>query len=106
MACFVAPAATVAAISIVKKKIPEKYHADWLILMLLGGVLMLLVDHIASGEVISRFPFFTRSWSGIWPEILRVGVPMTILVFASWILMILGAAYTEKRRNHLNRIQI
>ena len=88
MACFAAPATVAIITTVIKKKVPERYHPEWLLLMLWGGVLMLIVDHIATGEIVAYFPFFTRSWQQIWPEILRVGVPMTIVIFATWAMMV------------------
>ena len=57
--------------------------------MLWGGTLMLIVDHIASGELTWRFPFFTAlgqtgGWEVMWHEILAVGVPMAVAVTAVW----------------------
>ena len=57
--------------------------------MLWGGSLMLIVDHILSGELTWMFPFFTalESEGGgaqiLW-EMLTVGVPMSLLVTAVW----------------------
>ena len=89
MACFAAPAAAAIVTTVIKKKIPAKYHVDWLMLMLYGGTLMLIVDHIANKEIVPYYPFFTDSWSQIWPEILKVGVPMTGVIFAAWAVMVL-----------------
>jgi len=90
MACFVAPATVVVITQIAKKKIPPKYHVERLLYMLWGGVLMLIVDHVANKEVVPYFPFFTASWQEMWPEILRIGIPMTIIIFVVWGSMILG----------------
>ncbi|MFA6296211.1 MAG: hypothetical protein WC663_02575 [Patescibacteria group bacterium] len=101
MACFVAP--TVAAIiaTAVRKKVSLKYHFDWLLLMLWGGVIVLVVDHLASGELILRFPFLTRSLSDIVPEIIKVGIPMTIAIFSAWIIMVFLSLKIKKPKNNL-----
>ena len=91
MACFIAPAAAAVVTSVIRKKVPAKYHIDWLLLMLWGGVLMLVVDHIASGEVVLHFPFFTAGWEKIWPEVLSVGLQMTVVIFVVWGAMVLLA---------------
>jgi hypothetical protein len=57
MACLIAPATVAIITTVSKRKIPEKYHVEWLILMLWGGTTMLLVDHIISGEIIPYYPF-------------------------------------------------
>ncbi|MCL5435761.1 MAG: hypothetical protein M1275_01640 [Patescibacteria group bacterium] len=88
MACFLAPATAAVAVSAAKSKIPARYHPERLLLMLWGGVLVLLVDHIASGEVVFYFPFFTRGWNEIWPEIVSVGVPMALVILAVWGIMV------------------
>jgi len=96
MACFVAPATVAIVTTAVKEKVPEKYHVEWLLSMLYGGVLMLIIEHIAHKEVVPYFPFFTAGWSEMWPEILRIGVPMTIAIFAVWGIMVLVANFLPK----------
>ncbi len=106
MACFVAPAATAIVTTVIRKKISPKYHVEWLLLMQWGGVAMLIVDHISTGEVVPYFPFFTRSWSQIWPEILRAGVPMTIAVFTLWILAVQISWLIEKRNLKISEVSV
>ena len=58
-------------------------------LMLWGGSLMLIVDHIINGEVTWIYPFFTAletegGASVMLREMLTVGVPMSIIVTATW----------------------
>ncbi|HRY52443.1 MAG TPA: hypothetical protein P5089_01165 [Candidatus Portnoybacteria bacterium] len=96
MACFIAPAAAAIAATAIKKRMPSCWHFGKLTLMLWGGVLMLLVDHAATGEIIPYFPFFTRSWNEIWPEIIKIGLPMTLLIFAVWGGIILYSNFKNK----------
>ena len=103
MACLLAPATAVIVITTIKKKVPEKYHLDWLLLMLWGGVLMLIVDHIANGEIVFYFPFFTREWSQIWPEILKIGLPMTVVIFAFWAMVVWISIGLKKRALTFNK---
>jgi hypothetical protein len=94
MACFIAPAATAIITTGLKKKIAPKYHLEWLNTMLWGGVIMLIVDHIANGEIVPYPPFFTamQKANGIQTmlkEIVTVGGLMTIAIFTVWVVMIL-----------------
>ncbi len=57
MACFIAPTTAAIIATGIKKKIPQKYHFEWLITMFWGGVAMLNVEHISHGEVVP-FPRF------------------------------------------------
>ncbi|MGE4357579.1 MAG: hypothetical protein AB7E08_03370 [Candidatus Omnitrophota bacterium] len=98
MACFLAPMATAIVTTAVKKKVSEKYHFNWLISMLWGGVIMLAVEHIAHGEVVPYPPFLTRGLYEVLPEVLRVGIPMTLAVVFIWSVMVGIANCFEKRK--------
>jgi len=98
MACFLAPAAAAIITTGVRKKITRKYHLDWLNAMLWGGVIMLAVEHIAHGEVVLYPPFLTAGFSKVLPEILKVGVPMTIAIVAVWAVIVLVANRLAKER--------
>ncbi len=100
MACFLAPAAAAIAATAVRKKIPEKYHIDWLVSMLWGGVVMLAVEHIAHGEVVLYPPFLTAGLLEVFPEILRVGVPMALSIFLIWGIMVMIAARRSKKAKY------
>lgn len=94
MACFLAPTAVAIAVSSIRKKVPAKYHIDWLIFMLWGGVVMFAIEHIIKGEIIFYPPFLTAmkdsaSFYAMLKEIVQIGVPMTIAVFMVWILLVL-----------------
>jgi hypothetical protein len=71
-----------------RKKFSRRYHIDWLLSMLWGGVLMLIVEHIAHREIVPYPPFFTAGFSHIFPEVLRVGIPMTLAILAVWGIMV------------------
>ena len=100
MACFLAPAAAAVVMTAARKKVPAKYHLEWLLLMQWGGVLVLLVDHVASGEIVPHFPFYTAGWEKIWPEILSVGVPMTMVIFAVWTVMIFVHGHIRLKKSN------
>lgn len=94
MACFIAPATVAIITTINRKKIPARYHIEWLNAMLGGGVIMLLVDHFISGEIILDLPFLTalQSPAGVivaLKEIATTGIAMTMAIFAVWLTMVL-----------------
>ncbi|MGQ9706403.1 MAG: hypothetical protein ACUVWP_05290 [bacterium] len=91
MACFLAPSTAVIISAIIRKKVAPKYHIGWLITMLWGGVIMLIIEHIAHREVVFYPPFLTAGISEIMPEILKVGVPMTLAIIVVWGVMVLIA---------------
>ena len=97
MACFVVPTAAAIVTTAIGKKVPEKYHLNWLNSMLWGGVVMLAVEHIAHKEIVLYPPFLTAGLSEVLPEMLRVGVPMTLAIFLIWGIMVAVAAIATKR---------
>ena len=97
MACFVVPTAAAIVTTAMGKKVPEKYHLNWLNSMLWGGVVMLAVEHIAHKEIVLYPPFLTAGLSEVLPEMLRVGVPMTLAIFLIWGIMVVVAAISTKR---------
>jgi hypothetical protein len=109
MACFIAPAATAILTTGLRKKINPKYHIQWLNTMLWGGVIMLVIDHIANGEIVPYPPFLTamqkaNGLTTLLKEIIMVGTAMTIAIFAAWVVMVLVANRTAKA--HEEKIQI
>jgi len=97
MACFVVPAGVAIVTTVVGKKVPKKYHFNWLNSMLWGGVAMLAVEHVSHGEVVFYPPFLTAGLPGALPEMLKVGVPMTLSIFLIWGIMVAVAARMSKR---------
>ena len=106
MACFIVPL-TQAIATTVYRKSTEKVQKDnflhrnlkTLEMMLWGGSLMLILDHIINGEVIWRYPFFTAlelEGGGIvmLREMLTIGVPMSVLVTLVW----LAWCYLKERK--------
>ena len=92
--CFLVPLTQAVATTIYRKttKHQESFvgrNLKTLELMLWGGSLMLIVDHIINGEVTYMYPFFTAletEGGGLvmLREMLTVGVPMSALVTAVW----------------------
>jgi hypothetical protein len=96
MACLIAPATAAIITTAAGKKIPASYHAGWLVMMLWGGVLMLVVDHLMTGEIVPYPPFFTTGIEKIMSEVLLIGVPMTLTVTAVWIGMLILSSKVRK----------
>lgn len=97
MACFAVSTAAALVTTAIRKKVSEKYHLNWLNSMLWGGVAMLAVEHISHGEVVLYPPFLTAGLPEVLPEMIRVGVPMTVCIFLVWGVMVLVAARVSKR---------
>lgn len=97
MACFAVPTAAAIVTSAIGKKVPEKYHLNWLNSMLWGGVIMLAVEHIAHGEVILYPPFLTAGLPEVLPEMIKVGIPMTLAIFLIWGVMVAVATAADKK---------
>ena len=117
MCCFLVPLAQAVTTSIWRKthaaaiadpeSSPLLRQLPSLEKMLWGGTLMLIVDHVISGELTWRFPFFTalaRDGGGgvMLREILTVGVPMSLVLTAAWALW----AFMKARHGKLNASNI
>ena len=101
MACFLAPSTAAIVTTSLKKKIPQKYHIEWLNAMLWGGVAMLAIEHIAHGEIAPFPPFLTAmstpaEISIMLKEIASIGISMTIAIFTVWAVMVLIADISAK----------
>lgn len=101
MCCFIVPLAQAIATTVVRhaKAASVSNPGSHVLLrqlpalekMLWGGTLMLIVDHIINGELTWRFPFFTAlgvegGFGVMLREMLTVGVPMSLLLTAAWVL--------------------
>ena len=96
MACFIVPLTQAIATTAYRKHVATTgkdtfvtRNLKTLELMLWGGSLMLIVDHIINGEVTWMYPFFTAletegGGAVMLREILTVGVPMSLLVTGVW----------------------
>ena len=105
MACFLAPTAAAIVTTSIKKKVPAKYHIEWLNTMLWGGVIMLAVEHIAHKEVVPFPPFLTAMENPadipvMLQEIATIGTAMTIAIFVAWAVMVMAANAIEKMRKN------
>ena len=94
MACFVVPLVQAVATTFYRRHAKmdhglKRYVPD-LEKMLWGGSLMLVVDHIINGELTWSFPFFTalgqpEGWNVVLKEMLTVGLPMSLVITAVWL---------------------
>ena len=85
MACFLVAAAVGIFTTVFAKKIPEKYHIEWLNVMIWGGVLALLVEHVWHGEIVPWFPFLTAMGSpddtaAMVTEMAQIGIPILLTI--------------------------
>ena len=107
MACFVVPLVQAVVTSALRKWDQKDSFVSRnlasLELMLWGGSVMLIVDHIINGELTWRFPFFTAleetgGWQIMLREMLTVGVPMSVVITLVWATY---AFYTEKKNLYI-----
>ena len=93
MACFLVAAAVGIFTTVFAKKIPEKYHIEWLNVMIWGGALALLVGHVWHGERVPWFPFRTATENredaaATLTEMAQIGIPMLLAIVGAWALMV------------------
>ncbi|MCX7661236.1 MAG: hypothetical protein N2Z79_00955 [Candidatus Omnitrophica bacterium] len=98
MACFLAPLTTAIVATAFKKRVPQKYHFSWFLWMLWGGTLMLIVEHIVHQEIVLYPPFLTRGLPEILPEVIKIGLPMTVLVFLVWTIIASFSLMKERKK--------
>ena len=112
MACFLVPAGEAVITTVVQKVIERKEKGavispkwsnrlSWLNKMLWGGTLMLVIDHLISGEVTFYPPFLTALQSPadtavMLREMATVGVTMAAAVTAVWGIMVLVAEFKSR----------
>ena len=93
MACFVVPLVQAIATSALRKWGKKDgfigRNLASLDLMLWGGTVMLIVDHVINGELTWKFPFFTAlgetgGGAVMLREMLTVGLPMSIIITLVW----------------------
>ncbi|MGC8831516.1 MAG: hypothetical protein ACP5PQ_02930 [Thermoproteota archaeon] len=90
MACFLVPMAVAVLTSLLRKRFPRALRINVLNLLLWGGVLGLALEHVAHGEIVLYPPFLTAGMDQVIPEMLTIGVPMTMAVSGAWILIVLA----------------
>jgi len=83
-----------------RKRIPAKYHINWLNTMLWGGVAGLSLEHVAHSEVVPFPPFLTAmanpaDTAVMIHEIMTIGVGMLMACVITWGIMLYVASYLE-----------
>lgn len=87
--CYTIPLTAAIITAITKKKIKTPY-SNWLNLMLWGGSIMLVIDHLLNGEL-----FLIGKNIG---KDLLVGVAMTAMTFLAWGAMIFVHKFLKVRK--------
>jgi len=103
MACFTVPMTLAILVGAIRKKIPATYHINWLLTLLGGGVVALIVEHIAHGEVVLYPPFFTAMTSPadtavMLHEMATIGVAMAVVCVAVWMSMVLYVSKMDEMK--------
>ena len=110
MSCFIVPLTQAVVTTVVRKRNEKlgRYPSNaWmqnlpkLELMLWGGSLMLIVDHIINGELTYYFPFFTalEKEGGAYTmlrEVCTTGLCMSIIITFVYTIMVALRLQTEK----------
>jgi hypothetical protein len=107
MACFVVPLATGVVTTVFRKKIPAALKISWLNIMLWGGVAMLVVEHIAHGEVVLYPPFLTAMQDPaaiptMVEEMVTIGGTMTIAIVVLWAVLVAISSKISARSKQLD----
>jgi hypothetical protein len=106
MACFLVPMGLGIITTLLARFFPKRLNISWLNAMLWGAVAMLMVEHVAHGEIIPYPPFLTAGILEVLPEMLSVGGPMTLASVSFWALLTAGNELISRRGSlaGLNRI--
>lgn len=90
MACFITPLAAAILLSVLERVVPSlRGRMGLLRLLMWGGAVGLVADHVVNGELVPWPPFLT-GWSpaaGLYPlleEILLSGGLITVSISAFW----------------------
>lgn len=102
MACFLVPGTLGVITTALRKKVPEKWHVNWLNTMLWGGVIALAVEHMAHQEVVPFPPFLTAMENPadipiMLHEMATIGGAMTICIVFAWFVMVAIASTMEEK---------
>ena len=93
MACFLVPMGAAIATTVFRKQVPEKYHINWLNLLLWGGVIALALEHIAHEEIVPYLPFLSAmsnpaDTATMLLEMATVGTTMLVACVVTWGIMV------------------
>ncbi|MGB9717717.1 MAG: hypothetical protein ACPL4E_04680 [Thermoproteota archaeon] len=106
MACFLVPMTVAIFTSLFRRRVPKTLMINVLNLLLWGGVLGLAVEHVAHGEVVPYPPFLTAGIEHVIPEMVTIGIPMTISVSGVWGLIVLTVNSPPGKSLRISRLGI
>ncbi|MBU3901896.1 MAG: hypothetical protein KKE04_00830 [Candidatus Thermoplasmatota archaeon] len=102
MACFIVPGTVGVITTALRKKVPKKWHVNWLNTMLWGGTIALAVEHVAHQEVVPFPPFLTAMGNPadipiMLHEMATIGGAMTLCIVFAWFVMVAIASTMEEK---------
>lgn len=105
MACFLVAATIGVFTTAFRNRIPEKYHINWLNIMIWTGTIALLVEHMWHGEIVPWFPFLTAmsdpaDTATMLVEMGQIGIPMLLAILAMWGIMV----YVENKISYKSAV--
>ena len=105
MACFLVAATVGVFTTAFRNRIPEKYHINWLNIMIWTGTIALLVEHMWHGEIVPWFPFLTAmsdpaDTTTMLVEMGQIGIPMLLAILAMWGIMV----YVENKISYKSAV--
>jgi hypothetical protein len=111
MACFIVPMSLAIVLGTIRKKIPESYHINWLVMLLGGGVAALTLEHIAHQEVVLYPPFLTAMNSPsdtavMLHEMATIGSAMLIACVVIWVAMVVYVSRVENLKSRIKHQRI
>jgi hypothetical protein len=101
MACFLMAMGLGSITTAFRNRFPGNLHVNWLNMLLWGGAAGLILEHIAHGEIVASFPFFTAVKDGntmaMLAEIATTGTAMVAACVGVWLGMLWVSSKTETR---------
>jgi len=102
MACFLVPMGLGIITTLMGRVFPKRWHIEWLNMILWGAVIMLMVEHVAHGEIVPYPPFLTAGLFEIMPEMLSVGGPMAVFSASLWASVVVVNELITKKTGAVN----
>jgi len=89
------PATVGVVTTVLRKRFPERWHIDWLNIMIFGTTVAFAVEHYINGEIVPWPPFLTAvngpaDIAAMLAEMAAVGIPMTLALITAWIVMVVA----------------
>ncbi len=113
MACFLLPLALGTIIVVLKKiakQAAERLKLDILAVMMLGGALVLMLEHMWHGEVVPWPPFLTamqnpEDFATAMSELMTTGTTMSIVVTGTWASILLITRTRLQKINYMETVK-